>query len=60
MATPTDTTSAALSSKRVVYVGGIPDDATEDLIRAAFVPFGNISNVYLVRSLFIAHNRCTT
>ncbi|KAL7563408.1 hypothetical protein ACA910_016505 [Epithemia clementina (nom. ined.)] len=39
--------SAALASKRVVYVGGIPDEATEHLIRAAFVPFGNISNVYL-------------
>ena len=42
------TTSSALNSKRVIYVGGIPDNANEDLIRAAFVPFGNISNVYLV------------
>lgn len=34
-----------LSSKRVVYVGGLAEEATVPIVRAFFVPFGNIKSV---------------
>ena len=43
--------SSVLATKRMVYVGGLGDDIKEDLIRAAFIPFGNIKGVMMVRKL---------
>lgn len=34
-----------LNSKRVVYVGGLPKDATIPLIRAFMIPFGPIHSI---------------
>ena len=43
--------ASLLASKRIVYVGGLGEDVKEDLIRAAFIPFGNIKSVMMVRML---------
>lgn len=40
--------SSLLATKRIVYVGGLGNDVKEDLIRAAFIPFGNIKSVMMV------------
>jgi hypothetical protein len=37
-----------LASKRVVHIGGIADNATVSLVRAAMIPFGNIKNCDIV------------
>ena len=42
--------ASLLATKRMVYVGGLGDDVKEDLIRAAFIPFGNIRSVMMVRA----------
>jgi peptidyl-prolyl isomerase E (cyclophilin E) len=34
-----------VTSKRVVYVGGLGDDITQHIVRAAFIPFGNLKSV---------------
>eukprot|EP00980_Cylindrotheca_fusiformis_P009682 scaffold2141_cov120-Cylindrotheca_fusiformis.AAC.17 len=34
-----------LSSKRAVYVGGLADEVTPQLLRAAMIPFGNIKSL---------------
>ena len=39
-----------LSTKRVVFVGGLPDGTTIPMIRAAMIPFGNIQSVDMVGS----------
>jgi len=36
---------STLASKRVVYLGGLPDKATPPLVRAAMIPFGKIQGV---------------
>jgi peptidyl-prolyl isomerase E (cyclophilin E) len=36
---------SVLISKRVVFVGGLADEATTQLVRAAFIPFGDIKVV---------------
>ncbi|KAN0039236.1 hypothetical protein ACTA71_001430 [Dictyostelium dimigraforme] len=36
-----------VNKKNVLYVGGISDEVTVDLLRAAFIPFGNINDVIL-------------
>ena len=45
----TDTSAAAeaaiLASKRVVYVGGLGDNVSQAVVRAAFIPFGNLKSV---------------
>lgn len=41
---------AMLASKRVVFIGGLPDEATVQMVRAAMIPFGDIKSVDLVRS----------
>lgn len=33
--------------KRTVYVGGLGEEITEDLLRAAFIPFGDIVSITL-------------
>jgi hypothetical protein len=38
----------ALASKRVIYVGGLGDGATVQLVRAAMIPFGPIQSVDIV------------
>ena len=38
-----------LTSKRVIYVGGLADEITIQLVRAAFIPFGNMKSVDMVR-----------
>eukprot|EP00527_Entomoneis_sp_CCMP2396_P001110 CAMPEP_0198148974 /NCGR_PEP_ID=MMETSP1443-20131203/44413_1 /TAXON_ID=186043 /ORGANISM="Entomoneis sp., Strain CCMP2396" /LENGTH=163 /DNA_ID=CAMNT_0043813857 /DNA_START=67 /DNA_END=558 /DNA_ORIENTATION=- len=45
--TATTTPAAALSSKKVIYVGALSDNVKENLIRAAFLPFGPLTNVYM-------------
>lgn len=40
-----------LSTKRVVFVGGVPNAATIPMIRAAMIPFGNIQSVDMVRTI---------
>ena len=38
-----------LSTKRVVFVGGVPAASTIPMIRAAMIPFGNIQSIDMVR-----------
>lgn len=33
------------NAKRNLYVGGLPDEADESVVRAAFIPFGEIINI---------------
>ena len=33
------------NEKSVIYVGGIDDNITEDILIAAFIPFGEIKNI---------------
>ena len=40
-----------VSTKRVVFVGGLPQATTVAMIRAATIPFGNIQSIDMVRSL---------
>jgi peptidyl-prolyl isomerase E (cyclophilin E) len=34
-----------LASKRVVYVGGLGDNVNQNIVRAAFIPFGTLKSV---------------
>jgi len=34
-----------LASKRVVYVGGLGDNVNQNIVRAAFIPFGPLKSV---------------
>ena len=45
----TDTSALLLASQRVVYIGGLSDGATEALVRASMIPFGEIKSVDVVR-----------
>ena len=45
-----------LSSKRAVYVGGLADEVTPQLLRAAMIPFGDIKSLDIV-SLSCVHKR---
>jgi RNA recognition motif. (a.k.a. RRM, RBD, or RNP domain) len=38
-----------LSTKRVVFVGGLPTATTTSMIRAAMIPFGTIQSIDMVR-----------
>ena len=42
--------AAILLSKRAVYVGGLGDGANPQLLRAAFIPFGPVKSVDMVRN----------
>lgn len=53
----TTTNPSLLASKRVVYVGGLADKTTVPLLRAAFVPFGTIASVDMVRTRRIGRER---
>jgi peptidyl-prolyl isomerase E (cyclophilin E) len=33
------------SKKKTVYIGGLAEDVDEKVLRAAFIPFGDISEV---------------
>ena len=37
--------SILVSSKRVVYVGGLADDVSLQILRSAMIPFGNIKSL---------------
>jgi peptidyl-prolyl isomerase E (cyclophilin E) len=37
--------ASVLASKRVIYVGGLSDEATIQVVRAATIPFGEIKSV---------------
>jgi hypothetical protein len=41
----------AITSKRVVYVGGLADRATAAGLRSAFIPFGTLQSVDVVRRI---------
>jgi hypothetical protein len=34
-----------VASKRVVYVGGLADDVSPQILRSAMIPFGNIKSL---------------
>jgi hypothetical protein len=40
---------ALLATKRVVFVGGLSDEVTVAMVRAAMIPFGDIQSVDMVR-----------
>jgi hypothetical protein len=40
-----------LASKRVVHVGGLADNGTVSLVRAAMIPFGNIKSCDIVSTV---------
>ena len=58
VSTTTTTSSMTLASKRVVYVGGLADSTTVPLVRAAFVPFGTLASVDMVRALLSRLSFC--
>jgi peptidyl-prolyl isomerase E (cyclophilin E) len=33
------------NEKSVIYIGGLDDNITEDILIAAFIPFGEIKNI---------------
>jgi peptidyl-prolyl isomerase E (cyclophilin E) len=37
----------SVAHKRMLYIGGLDDAVTEDLVRAAFIPFGEILSINL-------------
>ncbi|KAL3897160.1 MAG: hypothetical protein SGARI_006983, partial [Bacillariaceae sp.] len=37
--------AVSLASKRVIYVGGLGDNVSQAVVRAAFIPFGNLKSV---------------
>eukprot|EP00529_Nitzschia_sp_RCC80_P036165 CAMPEP_0113511760 /NCGR_PEP_ID=MMETSP0014_2-20120614/38927_1 /TAXON_ID=2857 /ORGANISM="Nitzschia sp." /LENGTH=162 /DNA_ID=CAMNT_0000407971 /DNA_START=167 /DNA_END=655 /DNA_ORIENTATION=+ /assembly_acc=CAM_ASM_000159 len=47
MSTSASTSSdpTILASKRALYVGGLADEVTPSMVRAAFIPFGNIKTI---------------
>jgi len=44
---------AVLASKRVVFIGALPDEATVTMVRAAMIPFGDIKSVDMVCSMYM-------
>jgi RNA recognition motif-containing protein len=46
-----------LSSKRAVYVGGLADEVTSQLLRAAMIPFGDIKSLDIVSISFCVQQR---
>ena len=40
------------NQKKTCYVGGLADEVDESVIRAAFIPFGDISEVNQINSGF--------
>lgn len=49
---------AVLASKRVVFIGALPEEATVTMVRAAMIPFGDIKSVDMVCTVFVlsSHN----
>ncbi|KAG7367428.1 RNA-binding protein [Nitzschia inconspicua] len=45
MADTAEVEATLLSSKRVVYVGGLGDNVSQHIVRAAFIPFGPLKSV---------------
>ena len=44
-----DFSKVTLHSRRALYVGGLADDVTEEMLRAAFLPFGPLKSVEMPR-----------
>jgi hypothetical protein len=44
------TDPSIVSSKRVVYMGGLAEGVTVPMVRAALIPFGEIHTIDMVRS----------
>ena len=59
MASMTTSTPASdptiLASKRAVYVGGLADDITPQLLRAALIPFGPIKSLDIVSAVAVVN-----
>lgn len=47
----------APTKKRVLYVGGLDEKVTEELLHAAFIPFGNINEVQIPKDFKEGTNR---
>jgi hypothetical protein len=43
------TDPSIVSSKRVVYIGGLAEGVTVPMMRAALIPFGEIQTIDMVR-----------
>ncbi|KAF2068934.1 hypothetical protein CYY_009747 [Polysphondylium violaceum] len=43
----TNTETAGINKKKTLYVGGLDENVTTDILKAAFIPFGNIVEVLL-------------
>ncbi|XP_045606148.1 peptidyl-prolyl cis-trans isomerase E-like isoform X2 [Procambarus clarkii] len=37
----------ASSNKRILYVGGLADEVTDDVLRSAFIPFGDVVDIQI-------------
>uniref|UniRef100_A0A7S2H1G4 RRM domain-containing protein n=1 Tax=Octactis speculum TaxID=3111310 RepID=A0A7S2H1G4_9STRA len=47
----------AVRKKRSLYVGGLEEEATEELLHAAFIPFGNVVEVQIPKDFKDNKNR---
>lgn len=36
-----------MATGRTLYVGGLADEVTQDVLKAAFVPFGDVKDVHI-------------
>jgi peptidyl-prolyl isomerase E (cyclophilin E) len=52
-----NSTSTPISHKRTLYIGGLDDNVTEDLLRAAFIPFGEILSINIPMDQFTKKHR---
>ena len=39
-----------MTNRNTLYVGGLPEDINEEIIRGAFIPFGDIVIIKLTRT----------
>jgi peptidyl-prolyl isomerase E (cyclophilin E) len=38
-----------ITRKNILYVGGLHDTVTEDILHAAFIPFGDLKSIQMPR-----------
>jgi RNA recognition motif-containing protein len=55
--TPVTSDPTILASRRVVYIGGLGDDVTPQVLRAAMIPFGTIKSLDLPMDYKIGKTR---
>ena len=53
----TSEASILVASKRAVYVGGLGDDVTPQVLRSAMIPFGNIKSLEIPMDYKIGKTR---